>query len=82
VLVGHGAPVTALAFAPDGKTLASGGVDRNVRLWHVATAQEMAWFGPHAGTVLAVAFAPDGRTLVSGDDTGQVRLWKAAWLGR
>jgi WD40 repeat protein len=33
--VGHKAPITALAFSPDGKTLASGSQDGSLRLWDV-----------------------------------------------
>jgi WD40 repeat protein len=33
---GHAAPVTALAFSPDGKTLASGSYDTTVLFWDVS----------------------------------------------
>ncbi len=38
-LVGPGLPVWSLAFHPDGKTLVTGGADRMVRKWDVATGQ-------------------------------------------
>ena len=38
---GHTGKVTALAFSPDGKTLASGGVDKSVRFWDAATGKEI-----------------------------------------
>jgi len=43
LLKGHIAPVTSLAFSPDGKTLGSGSLDGTLQLWNMATrGQNMA----------------------------------------
>jgi WD40 repeat protein len=42
VLTGHGRELTGAAFSPDGKVLATGGRDRTLRLWEVATGRELA----------------------------------------
>ena len=67
--------VWALAFSPDGRTLASGGFDDTVRLWDVSSGQERATLYGHTDQVGAVAFAPDGQLLASGSHDGTVRLW-------
>ena len=75
-LTGHAGAVSSVAFAPDGKTLASGGSDGTVRLWNVGTHQPLGEpFSGNGAGVSSVAFAPDGKTLASGGSDGAVRLW-------
>ncbi len=73
-----GGPVFALAFAPDGRTLASGSKDGIVRLWDAARGTERRRCRGHRGAVRAVALAGDGRMLASAGDDHTVRLWTAA----
>jgi WD40 repeat protein len=61
----EGSAVYALAFSPDGHTLAVGGLGGHVGLWDVAARQETANLA-EANTVQSVAFSPDGM-LVTGD---------------
>jgi WD domain, G-beta repeat/TIR domain len=75
-LKGHMDQVYSVAFAPDGKILASGSIDGTVKLWEVSTGREIATLKGHAGFVYSVAFAPDGKTLVSGNSDGTVKLWE------
>ncbi len=74
----HGAEVWAVAFSPDGSTLASGGDDHAVRLWKVADGAHRKTLSGHQALVMSVAYAPDGRSLVTGGFEGAVRVWDAA----
>jgi eukaryotic-like serine/threonine-protein kinase len=75
-LAGHNGAATALAFAPDG-TLASGGMDHTIRLWHPEIDQEVAILEGHRGWVFWVAFGERGKTLISGSIDGTLNLWRA-----
>lgn len=70
--------VLALAFSPDGRYLATGGVDRAVRIWELATGKRVHTFEGHRGPVAALQFSPDGNTLASGGFDRTVLVWNVA----
>jgi WD40 repeat protein len=73
----HERALHSVAFAPDGKTLASGDYE-TVRLWDVASAQEIRAFAGHSWLVNSLAFAPDGKSLASASSDQTMRLWDLA----
>ncbi|MDB5312353.1 MAG: hypothetical protein JWO38_6555 [Gemmataceae bacterium] len=88
-LEGHAGNVFSLAFAPDGKTLASGGADRRgrfatgkeegqdntIKVWDAGTGKSRATLMGHLKGIYSLTFAPDGKTLVAADFNGSMKLW-------
>jgi WD40 repeat protein/serine/threonine protein kinase len=73
-LTGHQSFVIALAFSPDGQTLASGSQDRTARLWNVAERREGFVLTNHSGGFGSLAFSRDGRTLAMSGAGGAGRV--------
>jgi WD40 repeat protein len=78
VLNGHTDTVQAVAFAPDGKVLASGSDDRTIKLWEVPSGRILRSLTGHTGSVGSVAFSPDGGKLVTASDDKTIKLWDVA----
>ena len=58
--------VCCVAFSADGTLLASGGADKTLRIWEVASGRERRRFLAPLGSVVEIALAPDGRTVAAG----------------
>jgi WD40 repeat protein len=79
-LRGHTGILSAVAFSPDGKILASGSEDGTIKLWEVATGRQIVSLTAHAGVVGDVAFSPHGKLLASAGGDRTVKLWDVAVL--
>src|SRR5690606_37252959 len=79
-LRGHQSAIRALAFSPDGKTLASGATweDTTIRLWDVAKGTNTAVLTGRDDPVESVAFSSDGKLLAASRLNGQVEIWDLA----
>ncbi len=73
---GHSSSISSLAFSPNGKWLASGGLDRSIILWNASTGEQTRKWTSQSSNVTQLVFSPDSKRLVSADDGGIVRGWK------
>ena len=83
VLQGHEGFVHDVAYSPDGRHLATAGFDGTVRIWDIATGDQVRIFRPGPSSFTSVAFSPDGTCLAAAEgfglylaqDSGVVILW-------
>jgi len=73
---GHGGLVHAVAFAPDGKSVASAGQDKTIRYWNVSDGKQIRSVNAHDSTIYCLEFNHDGSVLASAGYDKVVKLWK------
>jgi RNA polymerase sigma factor (sigma-70 family) len=70
--IGH---IYSVAFSPDGKNVAGGGNDRNVRIWDVETGLLKHVLESKATSYREVSYSPDGK-LLAGAGPADVPVWE------
>jgi len=77
-LTGHSDSVQSVVYSPDGRYLASGSGDKNIKIWEVATGKQLRTLTGHSDTVSSVLYSPDGRYLASGSNDKNIKIWEVA----
>jgi WD40 repeat protein len=67
--------IDAIAISADSKTLVTGGADKTIRTWDLATGQLEMSLKADSGRIIAIAVSPDGKTVVTGSGDRTVKIW-------
>ncbi|MBY5285120.1 NACHT domain-containing protein (plasmid) [Aphanizomenon flos-aquae CCAP 1446/1C] len=67
--------IHSVAFSPNGKLLATGDTNGEVRLYQVADGKQLLICKDHTGWVWPVIFSPNGQVIASGSDDNTIKLW-------
>jgi WD40 repeat protein len=70
------AEIHALDIAPDGECFATGGLAKNVHLWHYDQGEIVKVGKGHSGNITKIRFSPDARFIASVGDEGGIFIWK------
>ncbi len=72
---GHQGSVFSIAISSDGKYMASGSVDGNLKIWNFEQKKEFTTLKGYNRVVNSVSFSPDGKYLASGSEDGKIKIW-------
>jgi len=73
----HDDVVHSAKISPDGRRIASGGADKYMRTFEIATGQVLRRFEGHTNYVLGVAWKSDGQTLATSSADNTIKVWDA-----
>ncbi len=73
----HDPRVACIVFSPHGDSIASGGWDTSIRIWDVASGDQVLQMSGHEHWVWAIGWSADGRFIASGDVHGVIKYWDA-----
>lgn len=77
-IAAHTENIFDVAYNPAGDLLASASRDKSLRVWNMASGDQVFQSMAHKDWVHSVAFSPDGATLLSGGGDATIRVWDVA----
>ncbi|KZP14461.1 WD40 repeat-like protein [Athelia psychrophila] len=75
IIEGHSSLVCSVVYSPNGTRIASGSIDRTIRIWDAISGAHLNTLEGNSNSVCSLAFSPDGATIASGSDYYTVLLW-------
>jgi len=75
-LTGHQGLIFQVNFSPDGRYIASGSVDKSVKIWNGMTGQFVTSFRGHVGSVYQICWSADSRLVMSASKDSTVKVWE------
>jgi WD40 repeat protein len=79
ILQAHQHRVRSVAWAPDGRHLASASDDTTIQVWDVLDEHHLHTLNEHSGYVYAVAWSPDGEMIASASDDATLWVWQVVY---
>jgi WD40 repeat protein len=77
-IVGHRDSLYAATLSPDGRLIATGSYDQQIKLWDAASGELVRTIVGHNGAIFDLAFSPNGRLLASASADRSVKLWEVS----
>ncbi len=77
VQLGHVAPITSVAWSPDGTYVVTSGGDNTALVWETATGKLTTRLIGHLKWILAAVWSPDGTRIATASGDKSVRVWDA-----
>jgi WD40 repeat protein len=71
----HIGAVESVAWSPDGKKIASAGIDGKLQVWDASTGKSFFTSQYPGAEILSVAWSPDGKRVASASYDGTVQVW-------
>ncbi|OBQ32714.1 MAG: hypothetical protein AN485_20760, partial [Anabaena sp. MDT14b] len=70
--------ICSVAYSPNGQILASASKDKTVKLWSVASGEEISSVKCTDSVIYSIAFSPDGKILAAGSGDTTITMFPIA----